>query len=147
MPELPDLEVFKDNIFKKLTSKHLIDVRVFNANKVNVPQAYLLKALQGAVLLNVGRVGKELIFNFSDQRVVAVHLMLNGKVGILNGCDGIGDVKFKIFSFGFENETIVFSDVGGLCTVKYMPSLGEVPDAFDAAFTLAYFLGAAGKKS
>ena len=44
---------------------------------------------------------------------------------------------------GFERETLVFSDKDGLCAIKYMPSPGKTPDAFDDAFTLEYFLDTA----
>jgi len=146
MPELPDLEVFKDNIFGKLTAKRLVEPRVFNAQKVNVPQSILLEGLKDKDLLSIGRVGKELVFNFSSEKIVTVHLMLNGKIDIVPSGKSIEDIKFKIFSFAFENETIVFSDFGGLCTVRYMPPTNNVPDAFGDRFTQSYFFQIARKK-
>jgi formamidopyrimidine-DNA glycosylase len=145
MPELPDLEVFKGNIFNRLSSKKLTGAEVFNTSKMTVPKQYLLDELAGRELLSVGRLGKELLFDFGEGKVVAAHLMLNGTVSIIPE-EAAGAVKFKIFSLQFERETIVFSDRGGLCTVKYKPPPGKAPDAFADAFTLGYFLGTAQKK-
>ena len=147
MPELPDLEVFKTNVFDRLTSKKLAGLEVFNQNKVPAPKEYLMDNLAGRELLRIDRVGKELMFDFGDNRVIAVHLMLNGQIFILPE-DAVGTVKFKIFSLQFANETVVFSDRGSLCTVKYMPPANnKAPDAFDSAFTKEYFLNTARKKA
>ena len=142
MPELPDLEVFKENIFNRLTSKRLVGVEVFNRDKMITPKQFLIDELAGRDLLRINRVGKELRFDFGGGKVVGAHLMLNGVTSIVAE-EAVGEVKHKIFSMQFERETVVFSDKGGLCTVKYKPPAGRAPDAFDDAFTWDYFLGAA----
>jgi len=147
MPELPDLEVFKENIFKRLTSKQLSGLKIWNAKKVCGCDDGLVEELPGQELTGIGRAGKELLFNFSGGKVIAAHLMLNGRIDIIEAGKSIEDIRFKIFSLEFRNETIVFSDMDGLCTVRYMPSPDNAPDAFDDAFTLSYFLAAAKKKS
>ena len=153
MPELPDLEVFKGNIFKKLSSKKLVDVTVYNHQKVTRPQECLNDELKGKELVAINRFGKELLFDFADGKIIAAHLMLSGKIAIVQaklvpgGDAHIANTKFKIFALNFENETVVFSDMGGLCTIKYRPPSDGVPDAFGADFTLDYLLNIAGKKS
>ena len=147
MPELPDLEVFKDNVFKRLTSKQLSGFTIINAKKVCGCEDDLMKELQGQELLSVSRVGKELLFNFSGQKVIAVHLMLSGRIDIVREHKSVDNIKFKIFSLEFKNEIVVFSDQGGLCTVRYMPSSEDgAPDALDDRFSLSYFLDIARKK-
>jgi formamidopyrimidine-DNA glycosylase len=146
MPELPDLEVFRGNIFDRLTSKRLVGVEVFNRNKMTVPGQYLHDELSGRELLGISRAGKELFFDFGGGRVIGAHLMLNGVISVVDG-DAAGAIKFKIFSMRFERETVVFSDRGGLCTVKYKPSPGRAPDALADAFTLEYFLRTAHGKA
>ena len=147
MPELPDLEVFKNNIYKKLTSKRLVDVNIFNHNKVTTPLLTLKQQLSGRELATINRFGKELLFDFTENQIIAVHLMLNGKVSIVTDPFAVENIKFKIFALTFENETIVFSDMGGLCTVKYNPISDGVPDVFGADFTVEYFLDIARKKA
>jgi len=146
MPELPDLEVFKDNIYKQLTSKKLVDVTVYHHQQVTTPQTIMTEALKGRELITINRFGKELLFDFADGEVVATHLMLNGRVSILNDPIAIENIRFKIFSLNFENESIVFSDTGRLCTVKYKPAPTGIPDVFGTDFTLEYFLNIAQKK-
>ncbi|MCL2627991.1 MAG: hypothetical protein FWD44_04745 [Oscillospiraceae bacterium] len=145
MPELPDLEVFKVNIFKRLTSKQLAGIEVFNPAKVLATKEFLINNFVGKNLLSIDRLGKELLFNFGDNRVIAAHLMLSGKISIVSE-DTVNAIKFKIFSMSFEQETIVFSDMGGLCTIK-LPVPGKAPDAFADTLTLEYFLDIARKKS
>ncbi len=145
MPELPDLEIFKTNVFNRLTSKRLVSLDVFNLKKVLASQSTLFDGLHNRVLLGINRVGKELFFDFGDRRVISVHLMLNGEMSILNKTDADA-IKYKILSLNFEKESLVFSDPGGLCTIRYMPIADKTPDAFGNTFTLEYFLGAAHKK-
>jgi len=145
MPELPDLEVFKINVFNKLTSKRLIGLDVFNQRNVNSAQTTLVGELKGRDLASINRIGKELVFDFGDKKIVAAHLMLNGEMSIVDEVD-VGKISYKIFAFNFEKESLVFRDMGGLCTIKYMPAMHKTPDAFDNTFTLEYFLNIAHKK-
>lgn len=150
MPELPDLEIFKTNAFNRLSSKRLIGIEVFNLKKVITPKQTLIDQLVNRDLLSINRIGKELIFDFGDQRVIAAHFMLNGKMSIVKEIETsekeIAAIKFKIFAMRFEQESIVFSDRDYLCNIKYMPPRAKTPDAFDDAFTWEYFLRIAKRK-
>ena len=139
MPELPDLEVFKGNIFKKLSSKRLVDLNVYNHQKVTMPESIMKEELKGKTLTAINRFGKELLFDFDEGRIIAAHLMLSGKVSIVSDANAAEKIKFKIFSLDFENESIFFSDMGRLCTIRYKPVRDGVPDAFGTDFTLEYF--------
>ena len=145
MPELPDLEVFRTNIFYRLESKRLIGIKVFNPKKVYAKEEALIDDLAGRDLQSIGRVGKELFFDFGAQRIIAAHLMLNGEISIVAE-DAVNEIKFKIFIMCFERDTVVFSDKGRLCTIRYMPAVSKIPDAFDDTFTLEYFLNTAREK-
>ena len=146
IPELPDLEVFRVNIFRKLTAKHLLGVEVCNSLKVNVPAGESLDELGGMELAAIDRSGKELLFRFKGDRVIAVHLMLSGEISMLPR-ERVESVGFKIFAMHFARESLVFSDRGGLCTVRYMPQTDAVPDALGEDFTLGYFKKAAAAKA
>ena len=137
MPELPDLEVFRINVFRRLTSKRLIALDVHNPKKVRGAKSTLLRELVGKELLRIDRVGKELFFDFGDTNVLAAHLMLSGAMSIVSA-EEAAVIDHKIFSMDFQQETLVISDRGGLCTVKYKPPTEPTPDALDAAFTLQY---------
>ena len=146
MPELPDLEVFKINIFNRLTSKRLEGFDVFDARRVQAVKERILRDLPNRELLRIDRIGKELIFDFGDDQIIAAHLMLSGAVSIVPQAE-VATISSRIFALRFERETLVFSDRGGLCTVKYMPQLSRTPDAFADAFTWEYFLGVVRSKA
>lgn len=137
MPELPDLEVFKGNIFRQLTSKKLEGVEIFNQRKVQIPTGTSIDGIVDRQLMSISRIGKELLFNFEDDKVISAHLMLNGEICIIPR-EKVNSVKYKIFAMYFERESIIFSDRGGLCTIKFMPQIDGVPDALGNDFTLEY---------
>ena len=147
MPELPDLENFKGNIYKRLSSKRLKNVHVYNHKKVTTPQSYFVSELTGRELTTINRFGKELLFDFADGKIVSAHLMLSGRISILTDPAAVAGTHYKIFSLEFENEAIVFSDMGELCTIKYKPVRDGTPDAFGEDFTLEYFQKIARKKA
>ena len=147
MPELPDLEVFKENIFKRLTSKKLTKVIVFS-QKITTPQVVLEEELLGRELQSIIRHGKELWFDFADRRVISAHLMLNGNISIRENSSAKNIINNKVFALMFENESVVFHDTGSIGTViKYKPFVGKAPDALGSDFTLEYFLTTARKNS
>jgi len=147
MPELPDLEVFRGNIFKKISSKRLFGLEVFS-QKIITPQSVLVDELVGCDLLCIGRIGKELIFDFGDERIITAHLMLNGGMSIVCNIAEADKIKSKVFSLNFENESLVFHDRGHIGTViKYKPIQSKTPDALGENFTLDYFLKIAKRKS
>jgi len=147
MPELPDLEVFKDNIFNRLTSKRLVGLKVFN-QRITTPESILMDELNGRELLSLSRHGKELLFDFADGKIISAHLMLSGRISITNDSKAIDKIRSKVFSLDFENESIVFNDAGNIGTViKYKPLGGGAHDAFGDDFTLDYFLKTARRKS
>ena len=145
MPELPDLEVYKGNIFEGLKSKRLVDVDIYAPREVYATKEKLQDELVGRELLSVDRIGKELYFDFGDRKIITVHLMLNGVISIVQ-TEAERAIGSKVFAMRFENDTLVVSDRGGLCKVSYMPKASKVPDAFSDAFTLEYFLTSARKK-
>ena len=146
MPELPDLEVYKENICNRLRSRRLEDLAVFNPFKVRADENLMRAELAGRELLRVGRAGKELLFDFGEGRVVAAHLMLNGEVSILPE-EAVGAARHKTFALRFARETVLFSDRDALCAIRYRPPADKTPDAFSPDFTLRYFRDIAKRKA
>jgi len=146
MPELPDLEVFKDNIFNRLTSKRLVGLKVFNMN-ITTPESILQEELNGRELLGVNRFGKELLFDFADGQIISAHLMLKGNISIVNDPKAADKIKSKVFAMQFEHESIYFHDTGKLGTIiRYKPLPSRAPDALGSHFTLDHFLKAARRR-
>ncbi len=138
VPELPDLEVFKENLKKHLLGSALRAIEAANPRNVLPPGGPLLEQFIGQPLADIDRSGKELIFLFPERKFFAIHLMLNGGMQLCDDPAQVGAVKYRIASFRFGERTLVVSDPGGLCKVRFMPQLTKVPDAFSPEFTPTY---------
>jgi len=147
MPELPDLEIFRGNIFSRLSSKTIKGLQV-HSQKITTPQIVLAEELVGRTLIAINRHGKELLFDFADERIISAHLMMNGRVAVVDNAPAADKVRSKVLSLDFENESIIFHDTGNLgAVIKYKPIFANVPDALAVDFTLDYFTKIAGRKA
>jgi formamidopyrimidine-DNA glycosylase len=143
MPELPDLEVFSHNLEKKLKGKTLKDVTV-HSTKLNVSHKELKDILHGQKLSSVYREGKELYFKFSKGDILALHLMLHGKLYYF---DGKNDQKFAIVELLFDdNSGLVLTDFQKAATPTLNPEEKTAPDALDKGAGADYLKGILAKK-
>jgi formamidopyrimidine-DNA glycosylase len=127
MPELPDLQVFSKNLSKHFTGKKLQHIKVVNAAKLKDSQAALKKALEDAKLNSVYRSGKELRFEFNNDNILGLHLMLNGELKLF---DSKNDHKNTIVELLFSNDKgFAVTDWQGLANVKLNPTDKEGVDA------------------
>ena len=136
MPELPDLQVFRKNLEKKLAGKKLINIEVLNTLKIDAHESTLQAQLKDKRLKTITREGKELFFNFEGGRTLSFHLMLNGKFYFFKDSNSYGS---KIIELLFEDKTgLVLTDKDQYANVKFNPEIPDVPDAFSKEFTLDY---------
>ena len=84
MPELPDVHIFSGNLKKLFTGKQLNKIILVNGKKLKDSQKDLSKNLQGLVIKDIYRSGKELRFLFSNGKILGVHLMLTGDIFIFD---------------------------------------------------------------
>jgi formamidopyrimidine-DNA glycosylase len=127
MPELPDLQAFSHNLDKKLAGKTLIQVNVVNAKKLNVSHKELKDTLEGQKLDKVYREGKELYFKFSKGDILALHLMLHGKLFLF---EGKNENKYSIIELHFGDSTgLVLTDFQGIANPTLNPEEKDAPDA------------------
>ncbi|WP_295122022.1 DNA-formamidopyrimidine glycosylase family protein [uncultured Chitinophaga sp.] len=136
MPELPDLEVFSHNLQKTLKGKKLSSLHVKSNAKLKVTASTLKKAFEGEQLKKVYREGKELRFQFSNDHLLGMHLMLNGKL-IYREDDA--EQKHTILSLQFDDgSTLSLTDYQGIASASVDPEPGDAPDALSDEFTEAY---------
>jgi len=136
MPELPDLQVFRKNLEKKLAGKKLIKVEIQNTFKIDAHESTLQKTLVGKSLKTITREGKELFFYFDNNLILSFHLMLNGKFYFFNGSNSHSN---KIIELLFEDKTgLVLTDKDNYANVKFNPEAPAVPDAYSKEFTTEY---------
>lgn len=130
MPELPDLQAFSYNLDKKLTGKTLKQVSVLNAKKLNVTHKELQEKLEGQKLDKIYREGKELYFKFSKGDILALHLMLHGKLFLF---DKKHENKYSIIELHFDDGVgLVLTDFQGIANPTLNPDEKDAPDALAA---------------
>ena len=79
MPELPEIEVTKRSLFKKINNAKIIDIKINNKNlRYKIPRNFY-KDLLNQKILNITRRSKYLIFYFK-KKILLVHLGMSGKL-------------------------------------------------------------------
>jgi formamidopyrimidine-DNA glycosylase len=130
MPELPDLQVFSRNLNKMLSGKTVNTIIVHKAPKLNVTPAVLQDTLQGQQLSSVYRDGKELYFKFSKGDVLALHLMLHGKLFLF---EGKNENKYSIIEILFNDDKgLALTDFQGIANPPLNPAEKDAPDGYAA---------------
>ncbi|MBT1701677.1 DNA-formamidopyrimidine glycosylase family protein [Chryseosolibacter indicus] len=133
MPELPDLQVFSRNLTKLLVGKEVKTVNVPNAKKLNVSANELKKSISGSKVSKVYREGKELQIAFDNDQVLALHLMLRGK---LHFFEGKNTQKSIVIELLFTDDTgLAMSDFQGQATPTLNPEKRDTVDALDVNVT------------
>ena len=127
MPEIPDLNIFSNNLANRLVGKTLENIRIIVPRKLKTPEAAFVAALVGQKLPAINRVGKQLYFIFNNGHVMSLHLMLYGS---MHWFESENENKFTIVE-------MIFSDVTGLAITDWQksvmlsldPEISKVPDA------------------
>lgn len=133
MPELPDLEVFSENLTKLLKGKKIETIEVTQKKNLNVSPALLTKKLHGIEVDSVTRYGKTLHLNFKDGAVLGLHLMLRGELVFAKEHT---EVKFAIIALIFsDGSCLTMKDYQKAATPTLDPEKADVPDAMDKSVT------------
>jgi formamidopyrimidine-DNA glycosylase len=129
MPELPDLQVFSRNLTKLLMGKKVKDVNVLNSKKLNVTEKELKAKLAGGKVKKVYREGKELQIEFDNDQILALHLMLRGK---LDYFERKNTEKYSVIELIFSDDTgLAMADFQGQATPTLNPEKRDTIDALD----------------
>jgi formamidopyrimidine-DNA glycosylase len=126
MPELPDLQVFSNNLDKKLSGKKLETIEIKNSSKLKISEKEIKKTLENQRLKEVYREGKELRFKFEND-ILGMHLMLNGDLYYF---EKTNDHKNTIVEFLFDDDTgLCMTDYQGMAHITLNPEERKSPDA------------------
>lgn len=140
MPELPDLEIFRENLGKQLLGKEVVSAAVYDVRRVSITGDALAETLGGAKLKAIERNGKELYFTFSNKAVFSVHLMLKGRFSLHERGTFPKGLRGKLMSVGFDDgRDLTVSDEMGWCKIVFTPKKPRAPDVLSDKFTFAYF--------
>ena len=160
MPELPEIEIVKISLLKKINKAKIINIKIFNNNLRYKISNKLPNKLINKKILNISRRSKYLLFHFKDQILLA-HLGMTGKFLIIRSKDN------KIFRTSFYHNlniiekhnhicfllnnglSLVYNDVrkfgflklfkySKLKKISFLEKLG--PEPFSPCFNLKYVL-------
>jgi len=110
MPELPDVEVYREAVASRLTGQTLRAVHVRNpfVLRTAVPP---LDAVVGKTVRNVLRIGKRIVLAFDDEFFLVLHLMIAGRLQWLTeGRKPPGKITLVLFEF--PTGTLAFTEAG-----------------------------------
>jgi formamidopyrimidine-DNA glycosylase len=144
MPELPDLQVFSQNLDRELKGKKVKEIEVPNSKKLNVPVKELQETLEGKTISKVKREGKELHIDFSGGDVLGLHLMLHGQLFLT---DEGTEKKNSIIALHFnDNRQLTLTDYQGAATPTLNPKIKDSPDAMSDEVNYEFLKKALEKK-
>jgi formamidopyrimidine-DNA glycosylase len=110
MPELPDVEVYRERLSVLLGGQALSRVRLAN---VFVLRTYdpPISALEGKRVLDFRRLGKRIVFVFEDDLFLVVHLMIAGRF-LLREAGAPIPKRLGLAGFDFERATLILTEAG-----------------------------------
>ena len=84
MPELPEVEIVKQSLKKKIKNKKIIKVVVRNRNLRFKLQSNFEKILTNRIVNKISRISKYLILIFDNHKYCIIHLGMSGTVHLIN---------------------------------------------------------------
>ena len=83
MPELPEVEVLKRSLQKKIRLCKITKVKIYNRNlRYKVPHS-IIKSLQNRIVKRVSRRSKYLIFHMNYTKKLLIHLGMSGTIHLV----------------------------------------------------------------
>ena len=135
MPELPDLEAYRRNLERLVLRKQVVAATIYKPGRVSVSQEEI-NDLVSARIVALKRNGKEMLFEFDNDRMLAVHLMLQGRIDVVSGEE---EMRYKIFARTFPDASLIVSDPRGWPKIRLDPEKPAAPDALAPEFSFDYF--------
>ena len=102
MPELPEVEIVKQSLKKKIKDKKIIKVVVRNRNLRFKLQNDFEKNLTNRIINQISRISKYLILNFDNHKYCIIHLGMSGTIHLTNK-----SLKTKMTNLSFYQSKIL----------------------------------------
>ena len=84
MPELPEVEVVKKSLKKKICNLIVKDININNINLRYKLKKRELSRLKGKKIISIKRRSKYLLFSFNNNLSLIIHLGMTGKFFFIN---------------------------------------------------------------
>jgi formamidopyrimidine-DNA glycosylase len=110
VPELPDVELYREALTARIVGAPLVSVELRNpfVLRTAVPP---LDSLFGKTVRSVARLGKRLVLGFDDDHFLVVHLMIAGRLQwIPEGGKAPAKITLALFQFG--SGTLALTEAG-----------------------------------
>ena len=160
MPELPEVEIVKQSLAKKIQLKKIKKVIIKNRNlRFKIPPKFE-SLLQNKIVKKVTRFSKYLILNFSDSSFCLIHLGMSGTIHLIkkNGLNKFTNTSFYNSSslpekhnhveIQFKELKLIYNDPRRFGFFKFLSNKQELvnrfnhlgPEPFFKNFNLKYVL-------
>ena len=160
MPELPEVEIVKQSLSKKIEQKKIKKVIIKNRNlRFKIPQKFE-ELLQNKIIKKVTRFSKYLILNFSDDSFCLIHLGMSGTIHLIkkNSLNKFTNASFYNSStlpkkhnhveIQFNDLKIIYNDPRRFGFFKFIKNNKDLikrfnhlgPEPFSKNFNLKYLL-------
>lgn len=83
MPEIPEMEIYKDYLNKWVKDKRISEVNVLRVKSVNLESTDFIRSVIGKRIEDITRRGKYIIFHLDDGHFLLTHMMLDGRLFLL----------------------------------------------------------------
>jgi formamidopyrimidine-DNA glycosylase len=160
MPELPEVEIVKQSLAKKIQQKKIKKVIIKNRNlRFKIPLKFE-ELLQNKIVRKVTRFSKYLILNFSDDSFCLIHLGMSGTIHLIkkNNFNKLTNTSFynspdlpkkhNHVEIQFQDLKIIYNDPRRFGFFKFIDNKQELikgfnhlgPEPFSKNFDLRYLL-------
>lgn len=78
MPELPEMENYKQLLNEKIKNKVITNVEINRSKSINVPIDLFIERVQNQKIKQIDRKAKHLLFHLENGSILLLHLMLGG---------------------------------------------------------------------
>ena len=161
MPELPEVEIVKQSLAKKIQQKKIKKVIIKNRNlRFKIPLKFE-ELLKNKIIKKVTRFSKYLILNFSDGSFCLIHLGMSGTIHLIkkNNLNNFTNTSFYNSSslpkkhnhveIHFEGLKVIYNDPRRFGFFKFIENKKELekrfshlgPEPFFKNFNLEYLIG------
>ncbi len=143
MPELPEVEIVKQSLNKKISKKKIIKVIIRNRNlRFKIPLKFE-ELLKNKIIKKVSRFSKYIIFNFKDGSFCIIHLGMSGTIHsiVKNETNNYTNTSFhnsphlpkthNHIEIQFRNLKIVYNDPRRFGFVQFIKNKQELSKKFD----------------
>jgi len=123
MPELPDLTIFVESLREIVLNREIVGAVFHKKPRLNIPSSTFNSMLKDRKIIEITRIGKEILFSLDSGDRFSVHLMLSGGFAVAR--EG-KEIPFTILTLNFRDTGSLFvTDPKGWVKINMNPDLDE----------------------